>query len=156
VDALFIEALRTPEQMDAACARFAHRVPLLANMVEGGKTPVQTRPTSWARAAFASSSSPAARRARWRTRCRAYASLKTSGSTAENPLARPHARLRRPEWRPRLIGTPRQLLDAPFANDGDGGRPLPANALRALAGTARVVRSSSAGRLMAFAEGECL
>jgi 2-methylisocitrate lyase-like PEP mutase family enzyme len=42
VDALFIEALRTPEQMDAACARFAHRTPLLANMVEGGKTPVQS------------------------------------------------------------------------------------------------------------------
>ncbi len=41
VDALFIEALRTPAQMDTACARFAHRVPLLANMVEGGKTPVQ-------------------------------------------------------------------------------------------------------------------
>ncbi|MCX7227648.1 MAG: isocitrate lyase/phosphoenolpyruvate mutase family protein [Burkholderiales bacterium] len=41
VDALFIEALRTPEQMDAACARFGARVPLLANMVEGGKTPVQ-------------------------------------------------------------------------------------------------------------------
>ena len=41
VDALFIEALRTPEQMDAACTRFAQRVPLLANMVEGGKTPVQ-------------------------------------------------------------------------------------------------------------------
>jgi 2-methylisocitrate lyase-like PEP mutase family enzyme len=42
VDALFIEALRTPEQMDAACQRFAHRTPLLANMVEGGKTPVQS------------------------------------------------------------------------------------------------------------------
>jgi 2-methylisocitrate lyase-like PEP mutase family enzyme len=42
VDALFIEALRTPEQMDAACRRFAGRVPLLANMVEGGKTPVQS------------------------------------------------------------------------------------------------------------------
>jgi 2-methylisocitrate lyase-like PEP mutase family enzyme len=42
VDALFIEALRTPEQMDTACARFAQRVPLLANMVEGGKTPVQS------------------------------------------------------------------------------------------------------------------
>jgi len=41
VDALFVEALRTPAQMDAACARFAHRVPLLANMIEGGKTPVQ-------------------------------------------------------------------------------------------------------------------
>ena len=42
VDALFIEALRTPEQMDAACKQFAHRLPLLANMVEGGKTPVQS------------------------------------------------------------------------------------------------------------------
>jgi len=41
VDALFVEALRTSEQMDAACRRFAQRVPLLANMVEGGKTPVQ-------------------------------------------------------------------------------------------------------------------
>ncbi len=42
VDALFIEALRSPAQMDAACQRFASRVPLLANMVEGGKTPVQS------------------------------------------------------------------------------------------------------------------
>ncbi len=41
-DALFIEALRTPEQMQAACSRFAHRGPLLANMVAGGKTPVQS------------------------------------------------------------------------------------------------------------------
>ncbi len=41
VDALFIEALRSPEQMRIACDRFAQRVPLLANMVEGGKTPVQ-------------------------------------------------------------------------------------------------------------------
>jgi 2-methylisocitrate lyase-like PEP mutase family enzyme len=39
-DALFIEALRSPEQMRAACGRFAARIPLLANMVEGGKTPV--------------------------------------------------------------------------------------------------------------------
>ena len=42
VDALFIEALRTPEQMTQACARFASRIPLLANMVEGGKTPIQS------------------------------------------------------------------------------------------------------------------
>ncbi len=42
VDALFVEALRSPQQMSTACARFAHRVPLLANMVEGGKTPVQS------------------------------------------------------------------------------------------------------------------
>jgi len=42
VDALFIEALRSPQQMDAACQRFAPRVPLLANMVEGGQTPLQS------------------------------------------------------------------------------------------------------------------
>jgi 2-methylisocitrate lyase-like PEP mutase family enzyme len=40
VDALFIEAVRSPEQMDVACGRFAGRIPMLANMVEGGKTPV--------------------------------------------------------------------------------------------------------------------
>ncbi|AEG92933.1 isocitrate lyase/PEP mutase family protein [Ramlibacter tataouinensis] len=40
VDALFIEALRSTDQMRTACARFAGRVPLLANMVEGGKSPV--------------------------------------------------------------------------------------------------------------------
>mgnify|MGYP000143166856 CR=1 FL=1 len=42
VDALFIEAVRTPEQMDVACAQFAQRIPMLANMVEGGKTPVKS------------------------------------------------------------------------------------------------------------------
>ena len=42
VDALFIEALRTPEQMDIACKQFSGRIALLANMVEGGKTPVQS------------------------------------------------------------------------------------------------------------------
>lgn len=42
VDALFIEALRTPEQMQQACDQFAHRIPLLANMVEGGQTPIQS------------------------------------------------------------------------------------------------------------------
>ncbi len=42
VDALFIEALQSPEQMAAACARFAQRLPLLANMVEGGRTPLRS------------------------------------------------------------------------------------------------------------------
>lgn len=41
-DALFIEALRSPEQMKVACDRFAARIPMLANMVEGGKTPIQS------------------------------------------------------------------------------------------------------------------
>ena len=42
VDALFIEALRSDEQMKTACSQFANRAPLLANMVEGGMTPVQS------------------------------------------------------------------------------------------------------------------
>lgn len=41
VDALFIEALRSTQEMDAACSLFAQRIPLLANMVEGGATPVR-------------------------------------------------------------------------------------------------------------------
>jgi 2-methylisocitrate lyase-like PEP mutase family enzyme len=39
-DVLFIEALRDTAQMQQALGRFAGRVPLLANMVEGGKTPI--------------------------------------------------------------------------------------------------------------------
>lgn len=42
VDALFVEAVRTRADMDTVCERFARRVPLLANMVEGGDTPVQS------------------------------------------------------------------------------------------------------------------
>ena len=42
VDALFVEALRSADEMEAVCTRFASRVPLLANMVEGGKTPVRS------------------------------------------------------------------------------------------------------------------
>jgi 2-methylisocitrate lyase-like PEP mutase family enzyme len=40
VDALFIEALRSPADQQRACQQFAARTPLLANMVEGGQTPV--------------------------------------------------------------------------------------------------------------------
>ncbi|QHJ01275.1 carboxyvinyl-carboxyphosphonate phosphorylmutase [Xylophilus rhododendri] len=42
VDALFIEAVNTAEQMDRVCGIFSSRVPMLANMVEGGKTPIQS------------------------------------------------------------------------------------------------------------------
>jgi 2-methylisocitrate lyase-like PEP mutase family enzyme len=42
VDALFIEALKTPEQMQKACSLFAKKIPMLANMVEGGKTPIHS------------------------------------------------------------------------------------------------------------------
>lgn len=39
-DLLFVEAPQTREQMQSIAARFNGRVPLVANMVEGGKTPV--------------------------------------------------------------------------------------------------------------------
>jgi len=41
-DILFIEAVRSDEQMQIVNKRFAGRVPLLANMVEGVKTPVKS------------------------------------------------------------------------------------------------------------------
>lgn len=39
-DVLFVEALRSEADMRATIARLAGRVPLMANMVEGGKTPL--------------------------------------------------------------------------------------------------------------------
>lgn len=41
-DALFIEAPQSEEQLAAVTARFAGRAPLMANMVEGGATPIRT------------------------------------------------------------------------------------------------------------------
>lgn len=38
-DMLFFEAFESIKQMERACSRFAKKVPLLVNMVEGGKTP---------------------------------------------------------------------------------------------------------------------
>ncbi len=41
-DVLFIEAPQTTEQMERLGKTFAGKIPLLANMVEGGKTPLKT------------------------------------------------------------------------------------------------------------------
>jgi 2-methylisocitrate lyase-like PEP mutase family enzyme len=41
-DVLFIEAPQTQDQMHAISKQFSGRIPLLANMVEGGKTPQKT------------------------------------------------------------------------------------------------------------------
>lgn len=41
-DVLFVEAPRSREQMEAVCKALGHRLPLLANMVEGGDTPMMT------------------------------------------------------------------------------------------------------------------
>jgi len=39
-DILFVEAPQSLNEMQKICAEFAHKIPLLANMVEGGKTPI--------------------------------------------------------------------------------------------------------------------
>ena len=39
-DVLFVEAPRTREQLRAVATALSNRAPLLANMVEGGKTPI--------------------------------------------------------------------------------------------------------------------
>ncbi|AQH02425.1 carboxyvinyl-carboxyphosphonate phosphorylmutase [Burkholderia sp. KK1] len=105
-DALFIEALRTQEQMIAACQRFSGRVPLLANMVEGGKTPVQDA-QALADLGFRIVIFPGGTaRAVAHTLQGYYAGLRASGSTAQ--------------WRERMldfdglnavIGTPELLED---------------------------------------------
>lgn len=43
-DVLFIEAPQSAQQLQQIGTRFAHQVPLLANMVEGGATPVTDAP----------------------------------------------------------------------------------------------------------------
>ena len=107
VDALFIEALRSTAQMDAACARFAARVPLLANMVEGGKTPVQSAADLGTRG-FRIVIFPggAARAAAFALRDY-YASLAAHGST--QPFAN---RMLDFDGLNTLIGTPRLLAEA--------------------------------------------
>ncbi len=107
VDGLFIEALRTPAQMDAACARFAARVPLLANMVEGGQTPIESAAQLQARGFRIAIFPGGTARAVAHTLQGYFASLKAHGSTTP--------------WRDRMldfdglnaaIGTPELLASA--------------------------------------------
>ena len=118
VDALFIEALRTPEQMGAACERFAQRVPLLANMVEGGKTPLQSADDLGALGFRIVIHPGGTVRAVVHTLAAYYASLRQHGSSAP--------------WRGRmldfdglnaLIGTPELLLQGKrYESDDPGGQ----------------------------------
>jgi 2-methylisocitrate lyase-like PEP mutase family enzyme len=107
VDALFIEALRTPEQMRAACERFAGRIPLLANMVEGGKTPV-TPANELGRLGFRIVIFPGGTaRAVAHTLQRYYASLRQHETTAPE-----RERMLDFEQLNALIGTPELMLEA--------------------------------------------
>jgi 2-methylisocitrate lyase-like PEP mutase family enzyme len=82
VDALFIEALRTVDQLAAAGRRFGHRAPLLANMVEGGDTPLHSV-ADLGRRGFRIVIFPgAAARAAAYTLQSFYRSLQAQGSTA--------------------------------------------------------------------------
>jgi 2-methylisocitrate lyase-like PEP mutase family enzyme len=118
-DALFIEALRTPQQMDAACARFAGRIPLLANMVEGGKTPVQSAGELGARGFRIVIYPGGTARAVAHLLQRYYGSLHAHGSTA---LLR--GEMLDFDQLNALIGTP-QLLEQGrrYEDPGDAGTP---------------------------------
>jgi len=114
VDALFVEALRSPADMEAACGRFAGRTALLANMVEGGQTPVQSASELEARGFRIAIFPGGTARAVAHTLGGYYASLHRHGTTAP--------------WRDRMldfdglnamIGTP-ELLERARGYDGDG------------------------------------
>ena len=81
-DVIFIEAMRTAEQMRIANARFAGRAPLLANMVEGGDTPLSSAAELQAMGFGIAIFPGAVVRALARTLQDFYGSLKEHGTTA--------------------------------------------------------------------------
>ena len=82
VDALFIEAVKSEEQMRIVNARFKGRAPLLANMVEGGQTPVKSAADLEALGYRIAIFPGGTVRAVAHTLTRYYASLKQHGTTA--------------------------------------------------------------------------
>jgi 2-methylisocitrate lyase-like PEP mutase family enzyme len=79
-DVLFIEALRSHEEMRIVCEQFRGRIPLLANMVEGGATPIRSA-TDLESIGFSIVIFPGGIvRALARTAEEYYASLKANGS----------------------------------------------------------------------------
>jgi 2-methylisocitrate lyase-like PEP mutase family enzyme len=103
-DVLFIEAPRQREELARIGARFGKSVPLLANMVEGGKTPIlpasELQELGFAIVIFAAG----VVRAQARTAEEFYASLKAHGSAA--PF---RTRMFDFDELNRLIGTPETL-----------------------------------------------
>jgi 2-methylisocitrate lyase-like PEP mutase family enzyme len=100
-DVLFIEAVRDEAQMREVNERFANRVPLLANMVEGGKTPVKSA-EELERIGYRIAIFPGGTvRAVAHLLARYYSSLRTHGTTA--PFAKTMLDFERLNS---LIGTP--------------------------------------------------
>ncbi len=122
-DVLFIEAPRQREELARIGARFGKTVPLLANMVEGGKTPIlpasELEALGFALVIFAAG----VVRAQAKTAAEFYASLKTHGSA--EPF-RP--RMFDFDGLNRLLGTPEMLAKgARYAGEESkttkGGKP---------------------------------
>jgi 2-methylisocitrate lyase-like PEP mutase family enzyme len=103
-DVLFIEAPRSLEEMEAVTARFAGRVPLLANMVEGGKTPLVPAQALQALGFSIAIFPGAIARALGFAAREFYASLRQHGST--EPM---RGRMLDFQGLNRLIGTPEML-----------------------------------------------
>ena len=103
-DALFIEAVKSEEQMRLVNARFAGRAPLLANMVEGGQTPVKSAANLESLGYRIAIFPGGAVRAVAHNLVAYYASLRQHGTTA--PFA---TRMLDFDGLNRLIGTPELL-----------------------------------------------
>ena len=103
-DALFIEAVKSEEQMRLVNARFAGRAPLLANMVEGGQTPVKSAANLESLGYRIAIFPGGAVRAVAHNLSAYYASLRQHGTTA--PFA---TRMLDFDGLNRLIGTPELL-----------------------------------------------
>ncbi len=122
-DVLFVEAPRQRDELARIGARFGKSVPLLANMVEGGKTPIlpasELEALGFALVIFAAGIV----RAQAKTAEEFYASLKAHGST--EPF---RARMHDFEGLNRLLGTPEMLAkSAGYAGEEPkttkGGKP---------------------------------
>ena len=103
-DALFIEAVKSEDQMRLVNARFAGRAPLLANMVEGGQTPVKSAADLEALGYRIAIFPGGTVRAVAHNLCAYYASLRQHGTTA--PFA---AQMLDFDGLNQLIGTPELL-----------------------------------------------
>ena len=116
-DVLFVEAPRQRDELARIGARFGRSVPLLANMVEGGKTPIlpaqELQALGFALVIFAAGIV----RAVARTAEDFYASLRANGSTL--PFA---ARMHDLDSLNRLLGTPEMLARG---KRYEGGETIP-------------------------------
>ena len=116
-DMLFVEAPRTREQLAGIAPALGARAPLMANMVEGGQTPILSGAgTRGAR--LRARHLPRRDRARARP-CRSGFLRRAEARRHHGRVSRPDVRLRRPQH---LIGTPQTLERGRATRAGAPGR----------------------------------